>query len=114
MPQEAGSSLVDDVPDEEFNNKELVENESAGVPKPTMKLCTQMERKWTHNEQLIVAPCGIILACKTFYGAEGLATIIVSVCYTLPYMVQNDPYFKDVGLFIDIFHFKCKHFKENE
>ena len=24
-------------------------------------------------------------------------------------MVQNDPYFKDIGLTVDVFHFKSKH-----
>lgn len=29
----------------------------------------------THNEQLIVAPCGMIIARRTFFGAEGVASV---------------------------------------
>jgi hypothetical protein len=31
-------------------------------------------RKRTHNEQVLVAPCGVILARETFYGAEGISS----------------------------------------
>jgi hypothetical protein len=31
-----------------------------------------------HNEQVIVAPCGMIIARETFYGAEGVASVIMS------------------------------------
>jgi hypothetical protein len=41
------------------------------------KLRAQFGRKRTHNEQIIVAPCGIILARETFYGAEAVSTVVV-------------------------------------
>ncbi len=28
--------------------------------------------------------------------------------------VKNDPFFKDIGLAIDVFHFKCKHSEEDK
>lgn len=31
----------------------------------------------THNEQLMVAPCGMIIARQTFFGAEGVASVVV-------------------------------------
>ena len=34
--------------------------------------------KRTHNEQIIVVPCGMITARETFYGAEGVGSVIVS------------------------------------
>jgi hypothetical protein len=41
------------------------------VPEPK-KLCAQFGRKRTHNEQIMVAPCGIILSWATFFGAEAV------------------------------------------
>lgn len=42
------------------------------------KLRAQFGRKRTHNEQVIVAPCGVIISRATFYGAEALHTVAVS------------------------------------
>jgi hypothetical protein len=41
------------------------------------KIQAQFGRRRTHNEQIIVAPCGIVLARETFYGAEGVASVVV-------------------------------------
>jgi hypothetical protein len=38
----------------------------------------QFGRRRTHNEQIIVTPCGMIVARETFYGAEGVGSVIVS------------------------------------
>jgi hypothetical protein len=32
----------------------------------------------THNEQLIVRPCGILCSCATFFGAEAVSNVLVS------------------------------------
>jgi hypothetical protein len=49
-------------------------------PKPK-KIRAQFGRKRTHNEQIIVCPCGIILARETFYGTEGVASVVVcAIC----------------------------------
>jgi hypothetical protein len=37
----------------------------------------QLGRRWTHNEQLIVRPCGIIIARATFFGAEAVSSVAV-------------------------------------
>lgn len=42
------------------------------------RIRAQLGRRRTHNEQIIVAPCGIIIARETFYGAEGVGSVIVS------------------------------------
>ena len=42
------------------------------------KICAQFGCRQTHNEQLIVAPCGIIIVWKTFYSAEAVTTVVVS------------------------------------
>jgi hypothetical protein len=41
------------------------------------KLRAQFGRKRTHNEQIMVAPCGMILSRATFFGAEAVSTVIV-------------------------------------
>jgi hypothetical protein len=41
------------------------------------RIRAQLGRRRTHNEQIIVAPCGIIIARETFYGAEGVGSVIV-------------------------------------
>jgi len=115
----------------------------ADVQTTSRRLRAQFGRKRTHNEQLFVAPCGIIIARETFYHSEALSSVIVRTCilslalvmiclqemikrtYRLPgtmpehifydnncniaKMVKNDPAFKNVGLTVDVFHFKCKH-----
>ncbi|KAG2355186.1 hypothetical protein BDR07DRAFT_1543642 [Suillus spraguei] len=78
-------------------------------------------------ETLIIVPCGMILARETFYGAEGVISVVEMfkrvfhdesikpshIFYdkncTLSYHVRNDPYFKSIGLSVNVFHFQCKH-----
>lgn len=38
----------------------------------------RLNRKWTHNEQLFVRPCGVIASRCTFYHVEGLESCNVS------------------------------------
>ena len=76
------SQLVDDDNTEEefqvgFNNGgQLIPIEEQSTRKTT--LCAQFGRKRTHNEQIFVAPCGIIVARETFYHAEAIHSVIVS------------------------------------
>ncbi|KAG2036145.1 hypothetical protein BDR03DRAFT_934617 [Suillus americanus] len=82
----------------------------------------------THNEQLMVAPCGMMIARQTFFGAEGVVTVkdFIKNIYagpnamkpdhiffdnncTLSKMVKDDPFFEEIGLLVDVFHFNCKH-----
>lgn len=111
---------------------------------PVIKIRAEFCRKRTHNEQLMVDPCGMIPARETMYGAESTGSVIVSLvllllnhyiltCYqemikrvyripglkpnhifydnncTLSKMVRSDPFFDNIGLSVDVFHFKCKH-----
>jgi hypothetical protein len=74
------SELVDE--EEEEFDVEAGNQEEPAVP-PTVnpkpkKIRAQFGRKRSHNEQIIVCPCGIILARETFYGAEGVASVVVS------------------------------------
>lgn len=50
------------------------------LPAPSYKkLQAKLTRSRTHNEQLAVAPCGMILGRDTMFGAEGVASVAVSV-----------------------------------
>ncbi|KAJ7085175.1 hypothetical protein B0H15DRAFT_910539 [Mycena belliarum] len=90
-------------------------------------------RRRTHNEQLCVGSCGVILGRATFYGSEapnGVREFWMKLFPTkasLPHvlwhdnncrmvaMLKNDPeehlrtYFDSCALPVDVFHFKCKH-----
>ena len=46
------------------------------------KIKASFGHRRTHNEELIVAPCGLIIARQTFYGAEGVASVVVSQAST--------------------------------
>lgn len=35
-------------------------------------------RKWTHNEQLMVRPCGVVVGRATFFGSENVIGVKVS------------------------------------
>ena len=49
---------------------------SAKGGRPTLK--SVLTRRWTHNEQLMVRPCGIVIARATFYEAESVSNAVVS------------------------------------
>ena len=42
------------------------------------KLQAKLTCSQTHNEQLAIAPCGMILGRDTMFGAEGVASVAVS------------------------------------
>ncbi|KAI0072001.1 hypothetical protein K474DRAFT_1711971 [Panus rudis PR-1116 ss-1] len=92
------------------------------------RITAQFGRKRTHNELIFVAPCGVIVARDTCYGAEAVSSVIElfkriyfvgfkpdhlffdNNC-RLAAMVRGgkEPFFDDVGLTVDVFHFKSKH-----
>jgi hypothetical protein len=71
------SELIDDDIEEEIE----VGDVHGAVPQQSKKIRAQFGRKRTHNEQVIVAPCGMIIARETFYGAEGVASVVVSTLF---------------------------------
>ncbi|KAJ7131748.1 hypothetical protein C8R43DRAFT_895691 [Mycena crocata] len=97
----------------------------------TTKLKAKLTRSWTHNEQLFVRCCGIIISRATLFGSESVTGTKVFLKATFPpeypgskpsYVFYDnncsllkhlrssgDHYFDDVGLPVDVFHFKCKH-----
>jgi len=91
---EIGELIDDDIEEEEFEvdgqDPNLVHGINEGVSdlhgtsppqtsSPTKKrISAQFGRQRTHNEQILVAPCGMILVHETFHGAEAIATCAVS------------------------------------
>ncbi|KDQ51461.1 hypothetical protein JAAARDRAFT_62514 [Jaapia argillacea MUCL 33604] len=79
-------------------------------------------RRWTHNEELCVATCGVILGCATFFGSEapnGVQSLPGVAFHDNNCNVQkvikseNDSHFKCCALPVDVFHMKAKH-KESD
>ncbi|KAJ7116818.1 hypothetical protein C8R43DRAFT_902319 [Mycena crocata] len=97
----------------------------------SLYLKAKLTRSWTHNEQLFVRCCGIIISRATLFGSESVTGTKVFLKATFPpeypgskptYVFYDnncsllkhlrssgDHYFNDVGLPVDVFHFKCKH-----
>lgn len=67
---------LEEAEEEEFD----VELSTSPVNAPK-KLKARFGRRRTHNEQIIVAPCGIITARETFYGAEAVGSVGVRFSY---------------------------------
>ncbi|KZO90569.1 hypothetical protein CALVIDRAFT_490265 [Calocera viscosa TUFC12733] len=97
-------------------------------------LKAQLGRAWTHNEQLIVRPCGIIVARATFYGAEAISSVadmlraVFSTRNSVPDILFYDNnchlrrhlqtlqpnHFEHMGQPVDVFHFKAKHSEKDD
>ena len=69
--------VVDDEVEQDIEVAAAIQNDVRDSNSRRKKLRAQFGQKRTHNEQLIVAPCGIILARQTFYGAEGVSSVAV-------------------------------------
>ena len=46
------------------------------------KIRAQFGHSRTHNEQILVAPCGMIIARETFYYAESITAVVVCASFT--------------------------------
>ncbi|KAF4614627.1 hypothetical protein D9613_003186 [Agrocybe pediades] len=86
-------------------------------------------RRRTHNEQIIMRPCGVILSRATFFGSEAVSGVhkFMKATFPTPQSVPQliafdngcqlhqhqdaigDPHFKDTAVVVDVFHFKSKH-----
>ncbi len=49
------------------------------------KLKTFFGRRRTHNEQLIMRPCGVIIARATFFGSEAISAVNVSHLFVVDF-----------------------------
>ncbi|KAK7020302.1 hypothetical protein R3P38DRAFT_3194859 [Favolaschia claudopus] len=83
----------------------------------------------THNEQLIMRSCGVILARATLFGSESVSAVNEFAKRVFPtpestpefFVFDNncqldahqratrDTHLKNTGKPVDVFHFKCKH-----
>ncbi|EIN03778.1 hypothetical protein PUNSTDRAFT_77731, partial [Punctularia strigosozonata HHB-11173 SS5] len=91
-------------------------------------------RRRTHNEQLCVATCGVILSRATFFGSEGIDGVRQFLHATFPtersvpqvifydtacllkkrLMTAQDHHFDRCALPVDVFHMKSKHKESDE
>ncbi|KAF7342835.1 hypothetical protein MSAN_01999500 [Mycena sanguinolenta] len=86
----------------------------------------------THNEQILVRPCGVIVSRATFYNAEAVSNVLLHLqkTFSVPRAVKPEHFvydtncdarqqvlahpdewawFLDVGMSVDVFHFLNKH-----
>ncbi|KAL1937192.1 hypothetical protein VTO73DRAFT_14465 [Trametes versicolor] len=95
---------------------------------------TMFTRRRTHNEQLLLRPCGIIIKRATFYGSETTPQVLDLVRKTFPSKellprvliydnncqlykhskARGDTLHEEIGLPVDVFHWKSKHKKTDE
>ncbi|KAF8155005.1 hypothetical protein K438DRAFT_1987232 [Mycena galopus ATCC 62051] len=86
----------------------------------------------THNEQILVRPCGVIVSRATFYNAEAVSNVLIHMqkTFSVPRAVKPEHFvydtacnarqqvlthpdewewFLDVGMSVNVFHFLHKH-----
>ncbi|KAJ7205836.1 hypothetical protein GGX14DRAFT_644475 [Mycena pura] len=86
----------------------------------------------THNEQILVRPCGVIVSRATFYNAEAVSNVLLHTqkTFSVPRAFKPEHFvydtncdarqqvlahpeewswFIDVGMSVDVFHFLNKH-----
>ncbi|KAJ7112413.1 hypothetical protein C8R43DRAFT_1138890 [Mycena crocata] len=94
------------------------------------KIKALFHRRRTHNEQILVRPCGVIFARATFFGAEAVSNVLLFVknAFSVPgahkpdhfiydtncdakqqVMKDGDPWWDSVGMCVDVWHFLNKH-----
>jgi hypothetical protein len=70
----AGSSTSDS-----FDNPSDNPVAKPGAQEAPPRLKGRLYRNWTHNEQLFVRCCGVIISRATFFGSEGVSGINVCI-----------------------------------
>ncbi|RPD56578.1 hypothetical protein L226DRAFT_433281, partial [Lentinus tigrinus ALCF2SS1-7] len=101
------------------------------APAPEQPLTWHGIRAWTHNEQLIVKCCGVLLSRATFYTAESPSNCLRFLLATFPshyprsrpsfcffdnncillkhILATNESRLQGMGLPVDVFHAVTKH-----
>ncbi|KAF9522001.1 hypothetical protein CPB83DRAFT_911574 [Crepidotus variabilis] len=133
----APNAIADEQPEAlegvgDADDEVLVDEDGVCEGKPetgNRKVKARFGRRRTHNEQLCVGSCGVILGRATFYGSEavnGVRTFWKKLFPTkasLPSILwfdnncqlvsmlrtDRDTYFDGCALPVDVFHFKSKH-----
>ncbi|KAF8573172.1 hypothetical protein K439DRAFT_1399876 [Ramaria rubella] len=126
----AGDCMSGGAPDS-GSQSELCAGHSPGISEKKLKV--NLGWWWTHNKQLFVRCCGIITSCATFFVSKGISGDFLKVtfpacyhgampsyifydnnCHLMAHLMAHllhtgDTYFSNVGLLVDVFHFKSKH-----
>ena len=69
--------VVDDDVEQEIEIATAIQNDAQHAHSERKWLWVQFGCRQTHNEELMVAPCEMILAQQMFYGAKGVKSIVV-------------------------------------
>ncbi|KAI0742302.1 hypothetical protein C8Q80DRAFT_1109352, partial [Daedaleopsis nitida] len=99
--------------------------------KSTPRVKTSLTRKWTHNDQLLVRPCGVIIGRKAFFDSEGPANALAFLISTFPPHFPNskpsyifydnncnllshifasgEKHLEGIGMPVHVFHASTKH-----
>ncbi|KAF7304403.1 hypothetical protein HMN09_00842400 [Mycena chlorophos] len=120
---------------EEFEEMEILSGDCPATKDPNgnRKIRALFGRRKSHNEQIIVRPCGMIIARATFFGSETVTQTAVGAFTCLTFRTKDsmpdivfydnncslykhlvhveDPLVKTVGFPVDVFHWECKHKK---
>ncbi|KAI0071239.1 hypothetical protein K474DRAFT_1712639 [Panus rudis PR-1116 ss-1] len=127
----SASTTDSDVPDGEVSTVDASPEPSSSV---APKLRARFGRRWTHNEQLCVSTCGVILGRATFYGSEAVSAVrlflkklfptkqSVPQCLFYDYacglkrhlLAEGDTHFDHCALPVDVFHMRSKHAESDE
>jgi hypothetical protein len=69
---------------------DVIQDASATVSQPQhKKIRAKFTHSRLHNEQLVVAPCGVILGRDTMFGAEGIASVTVVYGSSITYATYS-------------------------
>jgi CxC6 like cysteine cluster associated with KDZ transposases len=71
------NDVVDDEAEQDIEIAVSIQDDARHASSEWKQLWAQFGCQRMHNEELMVAPCGIILAQQTFYGAEGVSSVAV-------------------------------------
>ncbi|KAF7378197.1 hypothetical protein MSAN_00244300 [Mycena sanguinolenta] len=132
-PNDAFAAEVTAEEVEEMDVPASGECEASKDPNGNRKLRALFGRRRTHNEQIFVRPCGMIVAHATFYGSESVSQTVDMLqkvfhvdgsmpdiviydnnCTLYKYLVRNNiPLYESIGFPVDVFHWTCKHAKES-
>ncbi|KDQ56789.1 hypothetical protein JAAARDRAFT_59037 [Jaapia argillacea MUCL 33604] len=129
--EDGGSIAADELASQSTDG---INDQCSGKPDDgNRKFHAEFGRRRTHNEELCVATCGVILGWATFYGSEGPNGVQIFYCTlfptseSLPGVIyhdnncnvkkviesEKDTHFQRCALPVDVFHMKTKH-KESD
>ncbi|KAF7308041.1 hypothetical protein MKEN_01166400 [Mycena kentingensis (nom. inval.)] len=119
---------------EDVEEMEIPDSSCPATKNPNGNRCIRalFGRRKTHNEQIIVRPCGVIVARATFFGSEtvpqtvdmlkkvfhpqgSMPDIVIydNNCTLYKHLAaKNDDLILTVGFPVDVFHWECKHKKD--